>query len=283
MYRRNGRGRLLLIAFLALSIVMITLHFRGSTGPLERFRDATQVVIGPIQRGLSAITRPVGNFFASVGDLASLREDNESLQAEVDGYRTQIDQAQDLIQENTVLREHLDLEARWFRQEKVVAQVINDAPGNYRWAVVIDRGKEDGVERDMAVVNPDGLVGKVISAGAHQATVLLLIDPKAGAAATTEHIGRTGVTSGNGEGEDLSLDLVPKGTEIEAGDRIVTSNFNGGIFPPGIPIGTVSEIGGDERDPALDIRVDPYVDFGNLYILEVLIGSGSSIASGGGG
>jgi rod shape-determining protein MreC len=283
MHRRTGRGRLLLLVFLALSIVIITLDYRGNTGPLDRFRDVASAVLSPIQRGLNTVTRPVGNFFSSLGDLASLREDNKSLEAENAILRTKVVQAQSLTDENVELREHIDLDAPWFAQSKVAAEVINDAPGNYRWAVVINRGKEVGIQKDMAVINTDGLVGKIIASEEGQATVLLLIDPKAGAAATTEEVGRSGVTSGNGEGEPISLNLVDKEAEIDVGDRIVTSNFNGGIFPPGIPIGEVTGIGGDPRDSELDIDVEPFVDFSDLYVLEVLLGSGSTVAAGGDG
>ncbi|MEA2499584.1 MAG: rod shape-determining protein MreC [Actinomycetota bacterium] len=274
MYRRNTRGRVLLLVFLALSIVIITLDFRDATGPLDRVRDISQAVVAPIQRGLTTVTRPIGNFFSSLGDLASLREDNNRLTVEVAEMESRIRQADSLLSENAELRDELNLTGPWFAGERRVAEVIGDAPGNYRWAVIIDRGASDGIKDDMAVVNADGLVGKIIRVDAHQATVLLLVDPKLGAAATTEDIGRSGVTSGNGEGEDLSLEYLGQGTEIDVGDDIVTSSYNKGTYPPGIPIGIVSAIGGDLRAGELDIEIEPYVDFTNLQVLSVLLDTG---------
>jgi cell shape-determining protein MreC len=76
------------------------------------------------------------------------------------------------------------------------------------------------------------------------------------------------------------LQRVEKGTPIDAGDRIVTSNMNGGIFPRNIPVGFISEIGGDERASLLDISIEPYVDFNDLNVVQVLLGTGDNLQVG---
>ncbi|MEA2460458.1 MAG: rod shape-determining protein MreC, partial [Actinomycetota bacterium] len=177
MYRRNTRGRVLLLVFLALSILIITLDFRDATGPLDRVRDISQAVVAPIQRGLTVVTRPIGNFFSSLGDLASLRDDNTQLRTEIADLRERSAEADTVIQENVELRRVTEMDEPWFDKPRIVAEVISEAPGNYKWAVVINRGSADGVKDNMAVVTPDGLVGKIIRVDSHQATVILLIDP----------------------------------------------------------------------------------------------------------
>lgn len=280
MQRRRGRGRLLLLVFIALSIVIITLDYQGASGPLEGVKDFSQAVLAPIQRGLSSVTRPVGNFFSSIGELADLREENEDLNAEVDALRAEVEQARELTDENLELREHMELDEPWFAQDRVAAQVIADAPSNFRWAVIIDKGRANGIKTDMAVVNPDGLVGKIVQADSHQSTVLLLVDPKLGAAAVAGEERVQGLVSGNGGGRDLSLEFIAKGEDLRVGDRVVTSNFNQGIYPRGIPVGEISEIGGDVRAGELQVGVDPYVDFGDLNFLTVLLETGSQIRVG---
>lgn len=279
MYRRNGRGRLLLFVFLALSVLIITLDFRsGSSGPLDQVKEVSQAIVAPIQRGLTTVTRPVGNFFSSIADLANLREENNEMRAELDGLRTEVAQARDVVDENIELRRHLELDVPWFARPRVTAQIVADAPGNYKWAVVIDKGRKEGIRRDMAVVSPDGLVGKVIQADAHQATVLLLIDPEAGSSATTEEGSLTGLVSGNGEGQPLSFQFVEKDEDVTVGDRVFTSNFS--IFPRGIPIGYVSAISGDVRSTGFEISVTSYVDFKKLNVLQVILQPGKSVALG---
>jgi rod shape-determining protein MreC len=281
MYRRNGRGRLLVLIFLALSVVIITLDFRGgSSGPLNSVRDFAQTVVAPIQRGITTVTRPVGNFFSSIGDLADLREENKRLKQDNEQLQTEIDQARDLTEENAELLANLELDESWLAMDRVAAQVIGDAPGNFKWAVLIDKGSEDGIEEDMAVINPDGLVGKVIRTSADTSLVLLLIDPNIGVAATDEDGNIRGSITGNGEGEGFSLQYVDKESEADVGTRIVTSNFNRGIYPRGIPIGFISNVSGDVRATDLDITVNPAVDFADLNVVQILLGSGSKVAGG---
>lgn len=276
MHRRKGRGRALLLVFLALSILIITLDFRGGSGPLERIRDFTAAVVAPIQRGLTTVTRPVGNFFSAIGDLANLREENRDLKDENEQLRAEIEEARNLSEENAELLANLELEEPWFAKEKVAAQVIADAPGNYRWAVVIDKGTRDGIREDMAVISPSGLVGKIIPPMRPDvATVILMIDPNFAAVAITEEEGIDGSVSGNGEGQPLSLQRVEKGSEVHAGARVVTSNLNRGIFPRNIPIGFISKVGGDERASELDIEVEPYVDFNDLNVVQILLDTGT--------
>lgn len=276
MYRPRRRGRLLLLAFLALSVLVITLDFRGGDGgPLERAKEITQAIVAPIQRGVTAITRPVGNFFSSIADLANLREENGRLRNEVEELTREINQARELAKENAELREFLDLAEPWYTMDAVTAQVIADAPGNYSWAVTISRGADDGVETDMAVITPQGLVGKVINVNADEALVLLLIDPQLGVGATTGERRLLGTVSGNGEGVDLSLNYVSKSESVVLGDNIYTSNRNRSVFPPGIPIGHVSGIGGDARDPNYEISIRPAVDFTTLNFVQVLLETGS--------
>lgn len=275
MYRPRRRGRLLLIVFLALSILLITLDFRGgSGGPLEQARDITSTIVAPIQRGLNAVTRPVGNFFSSIADLASLRSENAELEAELEGIRADVSEARDLAGENDELRDLLELEESWVSMDRVAAQVIADSPGNYRWAVVIDRGATHGIKKDMAVIGPEGLVGKILTVDSHQSTVLLIIDPSLGVGATTDERRLTGIAYGNGEGEDLALRFVSKDEDVQVGDRVLTSNYNGKVFPAGIPIGYVDAIGGDQRASDFDIDVRPYVDFATLNFLYVLLQTG---------
>jgi rod shape-determining protein MreC len=268
----------LLAFFVTLSMIIIAFDLRtGDDGPLEGVRDLSQALVTPLQRGLTTMTRPVGDLLGSIADLASLRQDNRRLEAEADQLRTEIDQARDLAEENAELRATLELDESWVTQERVAAQVIADAPGNYRWAVVIDKGRAHGIKPDMAVINPDGLVGKIIQSDAHQATVLLLIDPNAGAAAKTGS-GSAGLISGNGGDQGLTFEFVAKDEQVEPGTRVVTSNYNGGIFPPGIPIGLVSTVDGDVRAAEFDITVDASVDFGELSVLEVLLETGRALA-----
>lgn len=281
MYRRSGRGRLLLLIFIALSIIIITLDFRqGEGGPLTRAKDISVAVVAPIQRGLTTIFRPVGNFFASIGELGRLRSENNRLQDELESIEQEVAEAEALQDEVVTLTELLDLDEPWITMDTVTAQVIGYSPSNYRWARFIDKGRDDGIRTDMAVVNAQGLVGKVISVTDNTSEILLLIDPRAAAGARIEDRRDTGQVQGNGESEGLSLELIDSISEVLEGDLVITSGYDQGIFPPGIPIGEIAEIAGDVRLPDQQILVDPFVDFTALDYVKILLDTGRASTEG---
>ena len=279
MYRRNGRGRLLLLVFIALAIVVITLDFRqGEGGPLTRAKEISVAIVAPIQRGLTTVFRPVGNFFASIGELGSLRSDNTRLKAEVESMEQEVREAKALKDELEELTRLMELDAPYTSGDFVNAQIIGYAPSNYRWARFIDKGFQDGIRKNMAVINADGLVGKVISVTRGNALVLLLIDPKAAAGARIEDRRDTGKIQGNGEDQGLSLELIGSNSDIFEADEIVTSGQDG-VFPPGIPIGLVDQITGDIRRPDQQIVVEPWVDFTALDYVRILLDSRVEVAA----
>src|ERR687893_2895264 len=152
MYRRPGRGRVLLFACLALSIVLITLNFRGREGGVvRRAKDVAVAIVAPIQRGFSAVTQPVGDFFSSLGDLTDIRSRNRQLEDSLDRMQSQVEEAESTEQENIRLRALLDLGKSWATMDKVTASVFSNVPVNWKWAVFIDKGRAEGIRPNMAV------------------------------------------------------------------------------------------------------------------------------------
>jgi rod shape-determining protein MreC len=265
----------LLLVFLTLCIVVITLDFREQAGgPLERARDFSLAIVAPIQKGLTTVTRPIGNFFSSIGDISHLRSDNANLRSELTNLQSQIDQARSVIGENAQFRREMDLSASYITARRVFAQVDGRVPSNYKWAVFLDKGTQDGIRTDMAVVNADGLVGKIVQATPHTSTVLLLIDPQAGAGARIAGIGDTGVIQGQGGSESLTLSFISPNANVAVGDTVVTSGYDRGVFPPQIPIGIVNHVSVNGAQLEKAITVTPAVNFTSLDVVQVLVGTG---------
>jgi rod shape-determining protein MreC len=278
MYRRPGRGRLLLFVCLAVSLLLITLDFRQNRGGvITRAKDLAVAVVTPIQRGFTAVTQPVGDLFAAVGDLANIRSRNRELEDRLDQAQADIREAQSLEDENTRLRNMLELDKAWQSMERETAPVISKAPSNYKWAVIIGKGRDDGIRQNMAVIDPEGLVGKVIQADRNQATILLLIDPEAAAGARVEDARDTGVVRGNGAAEYLSLEFVAADADVSVGNEIITSGYDGGVFPPGIPIGVVAEVAPEDAGLEREVEVEAAVDFPALDFVTVLLETGSRV------
>jgi rod shape-determining protein MreC len=283
MYRRTGRGRLMLFAFIALSIAVVTLDFRQNRGgPLKRAKDLAVTIVAPIQRGFTTATRPVGDFFSSIADLANLRVENERLRDRLQQAEADADGLPVIEDENEEFRDLLDLEESWRTMDKVFATVISDGPSNWKWSIEISKGRADGIRNDMAVVNPEGLVGKIIRVGRNYSTVLLLVDPAGAASARIPDQGDAGLIEGNGGGERLSLTSIDTTTPVAVGDEVVTLGRDRGIFPPGIEIGEIVKIAGSEAALERQIDVQPSVDFKSLGYVMVLLETGDRIRKGDG-
>ena len=267
-----------MVAFLALSIGVITLDFQSEgEGPLDKLRDAAGAVVAPIQRGVSVVVRPVRNFFTSLGDLGSLRSENEELRDQLAEYKVKAERAEAVEEALAEVTAEAELEEPWFTMESELVEVIADQPANYKWAITISKGSSDGIKPDMPVVDGSagGLVGKIVKPiTSSSATVLLLIDPQSAAGARVLRAQDPGMVTGNGEGEDLSMDLVEPDSQVEVGDEVVTAHYKGGTYPPNIPIGTVSTVSDNETGFTPTITVTPVVDFNNLLNLQVLLYTG---------
>lgn len=261
MYRRSGRGRLTLVVFLVLSIALITLDYRQNWRVLERAKDTGVAIVAPIQRGLTTVFRPVGDFFASVGDLGDLQRENQELQDRLEALEGEAEEAEQLAEENERLRDQLGLAESWHSVEQVTAEVIGRVPSNYRWAVFINKGEADGIAKDMPVLAPEGLVGKIVRTESHRSTVLMLVDPQGAAAARIKTVRDTGLVTGNGGSRNLSLQLIAanQDSQVEIGDEVITSGYDEGLFPAGIPIGEVVKVTGDSAGLEQVIEVEPYV------------------------
>ncbi|MBW3662668.1 MAG: rod shape-determining protein MreC [Actinobacteria bacterium] len=268
MYQRR-RARVLLAILVLVALVLVTIDFRsGSEGPLDRLRSIATSVFGPIQDGLATIIRPVGDAIDSVSNVFSLREENERLRARLAELEERRRSFDDLLAENDELRELLGMQERT-GFEVIPARVVAQAPSNYELVVTLAVGSNDGVARDMPVINQDGLVGRVIQVTPSASRVLLAIDPNFGAAARVA----TSLEQGQiaGQGADL-MRFQPFDPEldIDVGAEIVTSSYSNGIFPSGIPIGSVASVGETTTLLTRDVLVRPYVDFTSLNIVLVV-------------
>lgn len=262
MFQRR-RARLLLALLVAAAIALVTVDFRsGGDGGLDRLRGTATAVLRPIQDGVGVLVRPFSEGAAAIGDLFAIRSDNRDLRtrvAELEERRRVFD---DLERENAELRALLAIAGRT-ELDTVTARVVALAPSNFEWTITIDVGSREGVQRGMPVINGDGLVGRVIQVTGEASRVLLAIDPSFSAAARTARDGEVGVLDGRG-GDPMDLRLLDPAAVVEVGDAVTTSSYQGGVFPAGIPIGTVSQVGEDGSPLTREVQVNPYVDFTRL-------------------
>lgn len=275
MFDRQRRVRLLLLTLVLASVTIVTLDFRSNgDGPLDSIGRGAMTVVGPIQEGLSTIFGPVGSFFAGFGRVPSLQARISELERENATLRAQQELVQDVTRENASLRKLLVLRER-FDLRTMPARVIGVSPSNFERIVFIDRGRDDGVRRDMPVLAGEGLAGRVIEVSPGTAKVLLLTDRQSAVAGRLATNGKTGILEGTGGGT-LRYELFDPETVVEEGDRVLTSGYDGGVFPPGIPLGTVVEAPPPHSALSRVVTVQPLVDFSSLDYVLLVTGEGGS-------
>jgi rod shape-determining protein MreC len=288
VYQHSRRRQLtVLAALLAASIVCITVDFRQPDGgPVDRLQRLAIAVFGPLQRGASAVVRPAAALGGEVAELGGLRDDNRRLEAEVARLRAQERTYADVLGENRRLRGALGM-ARRCGCRTVGASVVASSGSNFQLSVTVDAGSRQGVARDMAVVDADGLVGRVTQVTADYAVVLLVTDPASGVAATlargpawdtVRSTARSapwskapGIVRGSGE-QLLSFQPVRAGTPVRRGDPVLTQAYQGGVFPAGLPIGVVERVdpaGAASLVPRVAVR--PYAALGTLDMVAVVV------------
>jgi rod shape-determining protein MreC len=275
-YGRVRSTRLLVIGLLVASLVTITVDARGGDrGPLAAIGRTFGAIVAPLQEGVAAVFRPIGSFFTNVFRAGALAERVDRLEAENAELRREQTEVGTLQVENTEYERLLGIEDA-AAVELMGAAVVAESPSNFEWAVVINRGSDDGVARDMPVVAPEGLVGRVVEVYPSSATVMLIIDPDSRVTARLATSRETGLVAGQRE-NPLRFDLIDAETEIVPGELVETSGYQiqagfEGLYPPGIQIGQVERIepGADGID--LSVLVRPNVDFSRLDRVAVVTG-----------
>lgn len=269
MTYRRSKSRVVLGVLLAVGVTLVTLGYRsGASGPLRRIQSGALSLVSPLQTVVTKALSPVGNFFDAMGRIPTLSSQNVKLRAENQNLQRELRQYAGTQQQLNADQALLG-EKNWLTGPTVGAQVIGGGPSNQEWTVFLDKGSNQGVGVGMAVVSADGLVGRVTMVTSTSSKVLLLLDPTSNVGARLTTTGDTGLISGNGEG-DLSLGLLGVTSTVAAGEVVVTSGYDGGIYPPGIPIGRVVAVHASDSGLSKVASVQPFVAFNKLGIIDVL-------------
>ena len=274
------RRRLVVGLLVLASLVLISLSFRSDeSGPLSGVQSAGATVLRPFAVELERVAQPFRDVYGWADSLLTARSEAEELRVELRDLRQRAIQSQFALQENVYLRELLGyIDGPRFPADfdPVVAEVIGRPAGAFTQAIVIAAGANDGVRANDPVVTADGLVGVVTRVTSGTARIQLLTDEEAAASAIDLRTGATGIVRhARGTRETLVLDRVRKQDVVRRGNEIVTAGWRAGeltsLYPKGIPIGKVTSVGQTDTDLYQQVQIDPYVDFGALDAVLVLV------------
>jgi len=268
--RDNRRARLILAMLLLTAFTLITLDYRsGGGGPL---RSVGNAVFGPVERAASAVARPIGSFFSSLGHLSSYKSDNKRLTEENQRLRAQL-RLTDADREHLAAAEKLLNLAGRAQFRIVPAKVI--AYGStlgFESTATIDIGSQDGIKSNQTVIDGDGLVGKTLNVGPSTTTILLGSDPDFTAGARLEGSGQhIGHVDGGGR-SPMTFTLLGTQARMHVGDRLVTfASVGDRPFVPEVPIGRITRIVPTPGQLFSTGVVAPYADFSSVDTVGVVV------------
>ena len=268
VYRRPSRARYVLALLVLTSVTLVTLDARGS-GALGGVRGDARAVLDPITHATHRALAPIGNFLTGAAEYGSLKKENQRLRSQVAGMQSdasvtasaQAEASQIIAQQKLPFATNLP---------KVTAMVYGQGGSNYDVHFEIDKGTRNGVAVGYPVVTQAGLVGTVVEATAHQATVKALTDPSFTVGVSMPN-GTTAGAKGGGPSSPLQVGDVDAGTPVSTGAILTSSGLVGETFPRGIPVGKVSSVSTNAGALQETVSLHPLVNPSQLLVVSVLI------------
>lgn len=251
--RRSGDGHNSLNAHDGTSVRLIRYWAESLVAPPERLIHGSKL-------GLQ-------NMWNGYIDLLHVRQQNRDLEQTVDRLRLEQAELLEDAHQGQRLQALLGFQQHYI-YSTVPAQVFGSSGSEQSKVFYIDKGADDGLKRDMPVISPDGIVGKIRDVFPHTAQVLAINDQTSGAGVILATTRIRGVLKGNAAGQLEIVDLMAD-ERIKPGEKVLTA---GGdlIFPRGLPVGTVEKVVPDpERDSFIDVIVNPAAHLDQLD--EVLV------------
>jgi rod shape-determining protein MreC len=273
------RRRAVLGLLVGVSLILLTAYFgEAPNSPLHAIQRGVVEVLSPIQEGASKALKPVRDVAGWFSDTLHAKAQVQKLRRDVQYYRTLAARAQYAQNQNRHLSKLVGLDASIGvdAYHPVAAQVISRDPTLWYATFEIDKGAEDGVHVNDPVIGDQGLVGKISTVAPTVSIVTLITDHSMAVAAQVEDgSGDSGVlVPAVGNPNQLLLQFLPRSAPVRVGQQVVTAGFKfnqlESLYPPGIPIGTVSNADQNTLNNNGQVQVDPAVDLRHLDVVQVL-------------
>jgi rod shape-determining protein MreC len=260
------RNLSVLTAVLFIQVFGLAVQVKRSDDPQQTrlIRIWAVATITPVER---VIVHAQGGIYGIWHDylyLRGVRRENRELKEQINGLLLeQVRLTQDASQARR-LQALLGFKEQFILQT-MPAQVVGSSGSEQSRSVYLDKGENDGLKKDMAVITADGVVGKILQVYPHTAQVLLINDQSSGLGAIVERLRLQGIVKGSPAGETM-LEKVMSDEDVQPGDKIITTGGDG-IFPKGLPVGSIVKV--SRSDLFLKIRLHPAADLSRLE--EVLV------------
>ncbi len=276
------RRRAVLALLVGISLILLTAYFGESPdSPLHNVQRGIVEVLSPVQQGASTVLSPVKDVAGWFSDTFQAKSQRDQLRKQVDQLTKEVDYYQQQATLTAQLKAQIKLDDTnsISSYEPVAADVIARDPTLWYQTITIDRGSDDGVGFSDPVTGDGALVGKVTTVDPTVSIVTLITDHTfAVAAEVLDGGGDTGVmVPAVGNPNQMLLQDLPSHAPIQKGQPVVTAGFKdpsnsalNSLYPPGIPIGQVSNFNQNELFNNQQVPVTPDADLRHLSVVQVL-------------
>lgn len=269
----------MLALLVAVSLILLTAYFGESpTSPLHSVQRGIVQVLSPVQAGASKILSPVRDVATWVSDTLRAKSQRDQLRAEVSKLTYQVDTLKTEQAQNAQLTREVGLAQSigLSRYQPVGANVIERDPSLWYQTVQVDAGSDQGVRQYDPVLADGALVGDVTTVDASVSFVTLITDHSFGVGAQVlDPRSDDGVLASSvGNPNQLLLQDLPGSAQIQVGQQVVTSGYKSGslssLYPPGLPIGTVSSVNPTQLFNSNEVQVAPGADLRHFASVQIL-------------
>ena len=254
------------VAFLGLITLTVSREDKG-------FESGAGSTLNPVQKVAYGFNRGVKDFVDFFLNFSDVRDENKELKKENDKLKAEIDEYSKLKEENERLQKVLNFKDEKNNYDYIGTNIIGISGDSILNGYIVDRGKDDGIEKGMVVISADGLVGQVSSVGKNWAIVQCIVNENVKVAVMVDSTREnTGILQGYKDYFNNNLAKVlnlPIDSEVKEGDVIVTSGL-GGYYPKEIKIGEVVSVEEDRVRVMKSAIVKPYVDFNKIEELFIV-------------
>lgn len=282
------RNLLVLLALLLAQIIGLAMQVRrsssgrinydpGDGAGVRLIRLWVNALVSPPERGVELCKETFDDLWLNYFDLHRVRQQNRDLQDTVDRLRLEQASLLEDARQGQRLQAMLGFQQK-YTYKTMAAQIIGSSGSDLSRVFYIDKGKDAGIARDMAVVTADGIVGKVREVFPHTAQVLAINDESSGAGVILETTRIRGILRGNAAGQPQIVGILAD-QRIQPGERVLTAGGDQ-IFPRGLPVGVVQKVVHDpEQDGFIDVIVTPAANLNRLDEVLVILSTETQLSA----
>ncbi len=256
-----------LVAVLVGQLLLLSLQITRNHN-VRLIRLWTVAAFDPFERALRGTLDASTNAWRTYGSLWHAQQENQELRQELTTAQTELRRFSEQAAEAGRLRALLEFKTR-LPFQTVAAEVIAASPGETSRAIFIDKGSDSGLTNDLAVITPQGVVGKIVAVFPFTSHVLLLNDPASGVGVMLEKSRVQGVLKGGAQ-NSCQLDYIMNEEPVSPGEEVLTSGLDQ-IYPKGLLAGTV--VKSADGNIYKSITVKPAVDLSRLESVLVVLRS----------